>query len=324
MTATSVGRAASWPAATTRPVVLLGWPVHHSLSPALHNAAFAALGLDLVYLALPVRPDDLDAVVTMLGAVGAVGANVTVPHKRSLDRHLDVRTPEAELVGAVNTLAWTADGLVGDNTDAVGLADAVLADGAGSPGEPWVVLGTGGASRAVAVAAGRLGCPLTVVGRRAGAAEDLADLARRAGAPSASAVDLDAGADVARAVAEARTVVNATPLGMVGERLPRPFHELQSGQHAYDLVYNPASPAPAAGTASAAGTDPAAVPDAGAVTPFVADARARGAGGHDGLGMLLGQAAASFRRWTGRDAPVDTMADAARAALSAAGRERGW
>jgi shikimate dehydrogenase len=282
---------APWPTAATRPVVLLGWPARHSLSPALHNAAFREQGLDLVYLAFPVPPEDLAGVVAALGAVGAVGANVTVPHKVAVGELCDQLTDEAELIGAVNTLAWGTDGLVGDNTDAAGLADAVLADGAAERGQPWTVLGTGGSARAVAVAAARLGCPLTVVGRRRPAAEELAALARRAGGPRADAIDVTDLDATTAAVTGARTVVNATPLGMAGERLPAPFQALRPGQDAYDLVY-------------------------GRPTPFLTAARDAGAGAHHGLGMLVGQAAASYRRWTGQDAPVDVMSAVAAASLA--------
>jgi shikimate dehydrogenase len=284
-------RGGPWPTATTRPVVLLGWPARHSLSPVLHNAAFREQGLDLVYLALPTRPEDLAGVVTALGATGAVGANVTVPHKLAVVEACDHLTEEAELIGAVNTLCWTTDGLLGDNTDAAGLAGAIVDDGAAEPGTAWTMLGTGGSARSVAVAAGRLGCSLRVVGRRPEAARAIADLALRAGSPSAAAVDLADDAEVTAAVAAARTVLNATPLGMAGEDLPAPFHALRADQSAYDLVYTPPS------------------------TPFLAAAARAGAGGHHGLGMLIGQAAASYRRWTGQAPPVATMSAAAMAAL---------
>jgi shikimate dehydrogenase len=270
--------------------VLLGDPVDHSLSPVLHNAAFREQRLDLVYLALRVDAADLTGVVTALGAIGAVGANVTVPHKLGVVGCCDHLTAEARLTGAVNTLAWTTEGLLGDNTDAAGLAEAVVADAAAVPGEPWVVLGTGGSARAVVVAAARVGCPVTVVGRRLDAAEELADLARQAGAPDAAFLDV-ADASVTEVVRKARTVLNATPLGMAGESLPEPFLDLRTGQDAYDLVY-------------------------GRPTPFLSAARAAGAGAHDGLGMLIGQAAVAYRRWTGQDPPVGTMSAAAAAALA--------
>ncbi len=263
----------------------------HSVSPQIHAAAFAAAGIDAVYLACDVAEDRLATAVTGLRALGALGANVTVPHKLAVVEVCDHLTEEAELIGAVNTLCWTTDGLLGDNTDAAGLADAVVEDGAAERGTPWTLLGTGGSARAVAVTAGRLGCPLEVVGRRPEAARAIANLARRAGSPATGAVDLADDAAVTAAVGAARTVLNATPLGMAGEDLPAPFHGLHPDQSAYDLVYTPPS------------------------TPFLAAAARAGAGGHHGLGMLIGQAAASYRRWTGQSPPVATMSAAAMAAL---------
>lgn len=281
-----------WPSATTRAVVLLGWPVRHSLSPVLHNAAFREQALDLVYLALPTPPGRLATVVEALTAVECAGANVTVPHKQQVVRFCRRLTDEARLVGAVNTLVWGPDGLVGDNTDAVGLARALRDAAALTSGVPAVVLGTGGAARACAVALGRLAAPVTFVGRRLEAAEELATLAEACGAPDVRAVDLAEEGWVTDAVAEAVLVVNATPLGLHGEELPGPFQQLHAGQIAYDLVYGPAD------------------------TPFVAAARAAGAQAHHGLGMLVAQAASSYRRWTGRDAPLATMSAAAVAALT--------
>jgi shikimate dehydrogenase len=290
---------APWPTAATRPVVLLGWPARHSLSPVMHNAAFAEQGIDLVYLAVPTPPDHLRAVVDVLGTMGAVGANVTVPHKRAVTAACDTLTDEARLVGAVNTLVWTTDGLLGDNTDASGLVDALRAEVALRADDEVVVLGTGGAARAAAVAIGRLGCGLAVAGRRADAAGELAELGVRAGARAGRGVDLEHADALADAVAAAKVVINATPLGMDGEHLPGPFHALAAGQVAYDLVYHPPE------------------------TPFLRDALSVGAQAHNGIGMLIAQAAASYRRWTGHDAPTATMSAAAVGALAGADRAPG-
>jgi shikimate dehydrogenase len=281
-----------WPTGSTRLVVLLGWPARYSLSPALHNAAFAEHGLDLAYLVAPTREGDVEAAVRGLAAMGAVGANVTVPHKQAVVPLCDHLTDEAELIGAVNTLAWTTDGLLGDNTDAVGLSDALAADVALAAGERLVLFGTGGAARAAAVAAGRLTADVAVVGRRVDAAEEVAGLAARAGASGAVAVDVADEVALREAIAAARVVMNATPLGADGERLPDAFHALTAGQVAYDLIYEPPE------------------------TPFLASAAEAGAETHHGLGMLVAQAAVSYRRWTGREAPVATMSAAAIAALA--------
>lgn len=275
-----------WPTATTRPVALLGWPARHSRSPQLHNAAFAAERLDLVYLALPVPPDAVAEVIAALGTVGALGANVTVPHKRTALEVCDTLTAEAQLIGAVNTLVWGDQGLLGDNTDAAGLRDAVAADVAPAPGERFVVVGTGGAARAAVVALGRLGAQLTVVGRRADAAAELASLGEAAGAVEVAAHHLDDHPAVRAAVVGARAVLNATPLGMHGEHLPDAVGRVSADQVAYDLVYDPP------------------------VTPFLAAAERAGALTVNGASMLVRQAGASFTCWTGRPAPLRVMAAA--------------
>lgn len=264
--------------ARTRLVCLLGHPVGHSVSPQIHSAAFAAAGVDAVYLALDVDPPDLAAVVAGLRTVGFLGANLTVPHKQAGAALADEATREAEAVGAVNTLYWSGDRLVADNTDAAGLHTVLEQDLGLGAGVAAVLVGAGGAARAAAVALGRLGARVEVVARREHAALEVAALARRMGA--------DVGA-----VPEPRLVVNATPLGLHGEALPERFMRLSSGQVALDLVYGP--------------TD----------TPFLAAARAGGADAHDGLGMLVAQAAGSFERWTGVTAPLPQMRAAARAAL---------
>jgi shikimate dehydrogenase len=276
--------------------VLLGWPARYSLSPAIHNAAFAEHGLDLAYLVAPTRESDLEAAVRGLTAIGAVGANVTVPHKEAAVPLCDHLTEEARLVGAVNTLVWTVDGLLGDNTDAVGLVEALTAEVALEPGERLVLFGTGGAARAAAVAAGRLRAKLAVVGRRHEAAREVAELAEVAGAGASEAVDAAEDEAVAVAVSSARIVLNATPLGMVGERLPEAFHRLRPDQVAYDLIYEPPE------------------------TPFLRSAAEAGADAHHGIGMLVAQAAVSYRRWTGREAPVGVMSAAAVAAVAERGR----
>lgn len=284
--------------AHTRLVGLLGWPVRHSLSPVLHNAAFRELDLDLVYLALPTPPDRLEAVVGSLGAMEVPGANVTVPHKESVTDLCDRLTDEARVVGAVNTLLWDADGLVGDNTDALGLGH-VLSDDLGIDGRiTAVVLGTGGAARACAVALGRVGAGVTFVGRRPDAARRLAGVAADQGATGTAGVDLDDTGAVSPAVSRADLVVNATPLGLEHEDLPAPFMSLHEGQIAYDLVYRPPE------------------------TPFLVAAKRSGAEAHHGLGMLVAQAAESFRRWTGHDAPIATMSAAGLAALVGGDRAR--
>ena len=275
-------------------VVLLGWPVGHSRSPAMHNAAAEHLGLPLRYRALAVAPEQLDEVAVALGAAGVRGANVTVPHKRAVVARCDVRTDEATLVGAVNTLTWDRrDGdavLEGHNTDAIGLA-AALAEDVGPLAEvPVLLVGTGGAARAAAVALARSGARVSVAGRDPRACAEVLDVLAavdRSGRSAAGIVDLLEDAALRPAVDAATLVINATSLGLHGEHLPEPLEDLQAHQEAYDLVY-------------------------GVDTPFLAAAWDAGAAAHDGLGMLVHQAAAAFARWTGVPAPVEVMRAAAR------------
>lgn len=266
----------------TRLACILGQPVAHSLSPRLHNAAFAAAGVDAVYVALAVAPGELAAAVAGLRAVGILGANVTVPHKVAVAGLVDRCTDQARLVGAVNTLAWAPDGaLVGDNTDAPAL-EAMLRDLAVGPGDDCLVLGAGGAARAAAVALGRLGARVTIAARDPQAAAAVAAVAAAAGSPNPGCVGITPESGVE--ATHPGVVVNATPLGLAGETLPV---TVGPGQTAIDLIYHD--------------------------TPFITAARAAGARAHNGLDMLIGQAAASFQIWTGIPAPREVMRRAAAA-----------
>ncbi|HYE96662.1 MAG TPA: shikimate dehydrogenase [Rubricoccaceae bacterium] len=264
-----------------RLVALLGDPVAHSRSPALHNAAFRALGLDLVYVACRVAPADLPEAVAGLRALGAVGANVTVPHKEAVVRLIDRLTPVAEAVSAVNTLVLEDGGtLRGENTDVAGFLAPLTPHLEALRSSEVVVLGAGGAARAVVYAALTALDParVTIAARRPAQAERLAaDLApfdpRRA-------LRVRPLAEAGGAMRAAHLVVNATPVGLLDDGSPSPesdaFHR---GQVVYDLVYG-------------------AVP-----TRLLRDAAARGATTLDGRDMLRAQAAASFLLWTGHEMP---------------------
>jgi shikimate dehydrogenase len=274
------GRRLLMPGAGTRLVALLGDPVAHSVSPQLHGAAFAACGLDLTYLAFGVPAARLADAVAGLGALGALGANITVPHKVAALALADVVGEEAAAVGAANTLTWTAGGLRADNTDAPGLERVLREHADLRGGEAVVLLGAGGAARGAAVALGRLGAAVSVHARRPEAAADIAALVEKAGG---AVTDTDP--------AGARVVINATSLGLHGESLPEAFHALRPDQVALDLVYGRAP------------------------TPFLRDAAAAGATAVDGRPLLVAQAALSFERWTGVAAPLSVMTAAVDAAL---------
>jgi shikimate dehydrogenase len=289
--------------ATTKLVGLLGWPVSHSVSPAMHNAAFAARGLDWRYLPLPVNPQLPAAVgraVGGLAALGMVGANVTVPHKQAVMPYVQRLLPAAQAIGAVNTLIVEADGSVtGDNTDAAGLIADLAEHGVGVAGCRVLVLGAGGSARAAVYGLAAAGAArIDVLNRTPAAAQALV----AALDPLAPACSLHAGAlpqDVARLAHDADLIVNCTSLGMTPHNDTTPWPQdvpLWGGQVIYDLVYNPPQ------------------------TVLLRQAAEAGARAIGGLGMLVWQGALAFERWTGQPAPVAVMREAAAAHFAARAR----
>ena len=273
----------------TRVVGVIGDPVAHSLSPTLHNAAFEALGLDWVYVAFSVSRGRGAEAVAAVSALGLAGLNVTMPHKEDVAGACDELTPDAAALRSVNTVVALPDGrTLGDSTDGPGFLDALAEEKIDVPGKPVLVLGAGGAARAVILALGRAGATVTVAARRPEAGEAAAALA-----PGATAVPLAAvAAGGSAAQAAFAVIVNATPLGMSGgDPLPVDPEALHGKQAVVDLIYHPAD------------------------TPLLTAARSKGALAVNGLGMLLHQAARSFTLWTGQPAPIDAMRAAVTAAL---------
>ncbi len=266
----------------TRLAGVIGWPVRHSLSPVIHNAAFAATGLDWIYVALPVRSGTARAAVIGMDALGLEGLSVTMPHKAAVAASLEHLTADAVALGAVNCVFRDGDRIVGDNTDGGGFVDSLGDDGIDPSGMRCVVVGAGGAARAV------------VRSLAAAGAAEVAVHARRA-EPAAAAAELAGSIGVVGSeahLASADLIVNATPVGM-GADDALAFDPDRCRQEAVvaDLVYHPA------------------------VTPLLRQADARGLRTVGGIGMLVHQAARAFTRWTGVAAPVDVMAAAARAGL---------
>ena len=279
------------PTGSTHVAAVIGCPVRHSLSPVMQNAAFDALDLDWVYVALEVPPGSGREAVAGMRALGIDGLNVTMPHKRVVAGAVDRLSPTAQALGAVNTVSRgpRRDELVGENTDGAGFIDALRIDEGFDPaGRRCVVVGAGGAGRAVIRALAEAGAAaITVVNRTADRAVSAAALAGAVGRVG-----------VAAEAAEADLVVNATPLGMRGEdepELPVDPVTMGPGQLLVDLVYHPA------------------------VTPLVDAARARGAAATNGLGMLIHQAAHAIRIWTGEDPPLEVMSAAALGELARRG-----
>ena len=276
---------------TTRVIAILGDPVEHSRSPVMHNAAFAKLGLDYVYVALRVRPNELRRAVAGIRSLGFAGLNVTVPHKEAILPLLDRLSPAARAIGAVNTVVRQGERLIGHNTDAEGFRESLRRTGFRGVGKTAVVLGAGGSARAVVWALQREGVhEITVLNRDVARARALA-----AGLPGSSRrVALRSGplADAARAelLEKADLVVNCTSLGLDGRsRTAIALRSLSKHCLVYDLVY---------------GSRP---------TPLVKAARRQGLKAIDGLDMLIAQAGLAFRLWTRRDPPKRTMTAALRA-----------
>ena len=269
---------------------IIGDPVSHSRSPAIHNAAFRALGLDLVYVPLPVSAGDLGAAVQGLRALGMRGASVTVPHKGAVVPLVDWLDADARTAEAVNTIVLDGRQLRGYNTDITGVRDAVLNAASGPlQGSAALVFGAGGAARAAAVALARLGMDLTIVNRTATRAARLAELVAIA-APDVRCRQLAPETVTPADMAAQRLIVNATSLGMGGESKVPPWmaDNVSAGQIVFDLVYTATE------------------------TDLIVRARGHGAAVIDGLEMLVRQAAVAFELWTGRAAPLKVMQDAVR------------
>jgi shikimate dehydrogenase len=264
---------------------LIGDPVAHSRSPALHNAAFAQLGLRARYELWPTPAADLPARIESLRAPHILGANVTLPHKIAVLELLDRLDPAVEVIGAANTIVRQADGsLTGANTDAPAFLAALREEAGYDPaGQTAVILGASGAARAAAVALLGAGLArLAVANRTIERAEALlGDLLTAAdGDPLLYAIGLD-DAGLPELLAEAGLIVNATSIGWHGADSPLVAALIPPGALVFDMVYRP--------------------------TQLLRDAAARGARTLDGAGMLARQAALAFERWTGQAAPLDVM-----------------
>jgi len=276
----------------TRLVGVMGWPVAHSLSPEMHNAAFAALGIDNVYVPLAVAPERLGQAVAGLWALGFVGCNVTVPHKLAVQQYMETISDEARAVGAVNTLVRAPDAdparmaWMGYNSDVSGFLMSLAEEGFAPQDQRVLVLGAGGAARGVVYGLARAGATVAILNRTTARGEALAR--EMSGAVPGAA--LEAGpltAERLQREAERSTLlVNTTTLGMWPHADGSPWpEELPFPPHltAFDLVYNPLR------------------------TRLMAQAAAAGAKTISGLKMLVYQGAVSFNWWFGIMPPADVM-----------------
>lgn len=270
--------------ATTKKVGLLGWPISHSLSPVMQNAAFAATGLDYVYLPLATPPELLQQAVDGIKALGFAGFNVTIPHKITIMAYLDEIDYRAQLVGAVNTIVVKQGRLIGYNTDADGYISSLRQAGVNVTGSHVVILGSGGAARAITAAfISNQAATITIGARDSKKADTLAKLLSTD--ILLNGVGWDS-RDFAAKLAQADIVVNTTSLGMypnVASQPPIPWELMKPSAVISDLVYNPLQ------------------------TAFMAEAVRRGHIVVGGEGMLVEQGALAFELWTGCNAPRDIM-----------------
>ncbi|HHW28267.1 MAG TPA: shikimate dehydrogenase [Syntrophomonadaceae bacterium] len=272
---------------------LFGDPVEHSLSPIMHNTAFQALGLDCVYLPFLVKSKDIASAVQAVRALHLAGVNLTIPLKECVLPYLDEVEKEAELIGAVNTMINRDGRLCGYNTDAPGFLAALKAAGFNPSGKNAVILGAGGAARAVSFALAQEGVRgIHIFNRSVEKAEKLAADLNAAYQFPTTAGDLSS--DLAAALKGAELLVNATPVGMYPNHNAEPLltrNQLHQGLLVCDLIYNPLQ------------------------TRLLKEAEAAGCRFLNGVGMLVWQGALAFQLWTGEKAPAALMEEAVLKAL---------
>ena len=270
----------------TRICGLIGDPVEHTMSPVMHNTAYKMLGLDYIYIPFRVGPEQLAPAVDGLRALNVSGFNVTIPHKVSVIPMLDGLDPLAEKIGAVNTVVNNEGELRGYNTDAEGFLRALLEKGVEPGGKNIVVLGAGGAARAVVYKLAGRETGLTILNRRQELdwAEDIAELIQEDFGKAVKVMELRED-NLVEALERADILVNATSVGMspAGGESPVPAGLLKDSLVVFDVVYNPV------------------------VTRLLGEAKAAGAQTIGGVDMLAWQGALAFEKWTGREAPFDLM-----------------
>jgi shikimate dehydrogenase len=268
----------------TRITGIIGWPVEHSLSPAMHNAAFSALSLNYCYVPFPVRPEALGDALSGLKALNIRGINVTIPHKERVIPFLDAVDTEASDIGAVNTILHDDGRLSGHNTDGKGFMQSLAEKNIDPQDMEILIVGTGGGARAVGYSLAEKAKSITLYGRTADRAGRFAGDLRKIGRPVTVRDDLSQ-------LEHYDMIVHATPLGMRGDDpLPLDTKHLRSGQVVCDLIYMR--------------------------TKLLDEAAQKGCLTLSGAGMLLWQGVLAFELWTGRKPDVGIMR---RALLDAGG-----
>ncbi len=270
----------------TRVCGIIGDPVEHTMSPAMHNAAFKKLGLDYVYLPFQVKKEELGRAIDGIRALNIRGLNVTLPHKVAVSQFLDELDTPAEKIGAINTIVNRNGVLKGYNTDATGFLRALLERGIEPKGKRVVILGAGGASRAISFILAERGARLVILNRTWDKAKLCADRISGLFQNEAAALKLNR-ENLATALSQADILVNTTSLGMSPNISETPVTSslLKPGLIVFDIVYNPIK------------------------TRLQREAKAAGATVIGGVEMLIWQGAVAFEQWTGLKAPVELMRD---------------
>ncbi|MBD1907768.1 MULTISPECIES: shikimate dehydrogenase [Cyanophyceae] len=276
---------------TTKLLGVIGHPVEHSQSPKMHNAAIASLGLDYIYLPFPVQPKDLEDAIAGFRAIGVVGFSITIPHKQAIIPLLSEVSDIAQAVGAVNTVKNTAGGWIGTNTDVEGFITPLFAYNRDWSQTEAVILGNGGAARAVVAGCAKLGCAsIHVVGRNR---ENLNGFQQSwSNSPLAiNNLHIHLWEELPNLISQADLLVNTTPVGMSPKVDQSPVDtdvmaRLKKDAIAYDLIYTPRP------------------------TKFLQQAKTQGAIAIDGLEMLVQQGAIALKFWLDKEPPVDVMRQA--------------
>ncbi|MFQ5997230.1 MAG: shikimate dehydrogenase [Dehalococcoidales bacterium] len=271
---------------------IIGDPIEHTMSPVMHNAAFRELGLDYVYLPFRVRQEELGKAIAGMRALNIRGLNVTIPHKVTIIPLLDKLDPLAEKIGAINTIVNEAGVLTGYNTDATGFLQALLDRGVKPEGKNVVILGAGGASRAISFILTERGASLVILNRQLTRAEELVHRIAQVFQKEVKALALSE-ENLAKVLAKADILINTTSVGMIPDinETPVPAELLKPGLIVFDIVYNPIQ------------------------TRLLKEAEVAGAKTIDGLEMLVWQGALAFEKWIGQQAPLEVMRQEAIEAL---------
>jgi len=272
--------------ANTKLCGVIGDPIEHTMSPAIHNAAFIQMGLDYIYIPFHVKEEELGKAIDGMRALNIRGLNVTLPHKVTIIPFLDELDSLAGKIGAVNTVTNDEGVLKGSNTDASGFLQALLEGGIEPKGKRVVVLGAGGASRAITFILAERGAHLVILNRRLERAEELAGRLSMAFNKEVKALELVVD-NLAQVLGETDILINTTSVGMSPNisETPVPSNLLRPDLIVSDIVYNPIK------------------------TRLLREAEEAGAKTINGVDMFVWQGALSFERWTGVKAPVDLMRD---------------